>query len=92
MDEEQARTIGLRALGWLVAQEELLPVFLGATGCSLAEIRARAEEDEFLGSVLDFLLMDDAWIVQMGADLDLPPQLPARARMALPGGRPRAWT
>ena len=92
MDREQARILGLKALGWLVSQEELLPVFLGATGCSLHELKARAEDDEFLGAVLDFLLMDDAWILQLGADLALPPELPARARMALPGGIQRAWT
>ena len=40
---EAAETLSLRALAWLVGQEDLLPVFLGATGASEADLRARLE-------------------------------------------------
>ena len=32
MSPEQAQTIALQALGWLVANDDLCPIFLGSTG------------------------------------------------------------
>lgn len=92
MRQESAEATALQALGWLAAQDELFPVFLGATGASLAETRARAADPEFLSSVLDFLLMDDAWVVACSDALDLPYEALMRARQALPGGALPNWT
>ena len=60
---DAAETLALQALGWLLSNEDLLPVFLGATGVNESDLRERASDPEFLGSVLDFLMMDDAWAV-----------------------------
>ncbi|WP_233193083.1 DUF3572 domain-containing protein [Acidimangrovimonas sediminis] len=92
MTRDMAETIGLRALGWLAGEEELLPVFLGATGADMAELRTRAADPGFLGAVLDFLLMDDAWIVRFCDAQDLAYEVPRAARGALPGGEDRHWT
>jgi hypothetical protein len=92
MQQDSAETIALQALGWLAANEELLPVFLGATGASEADLRARATEPEFLGSVLDFLMMDDAWVVAFCEGQGLPFDRPMMARAALPGGSQVNWT
>lgn len=92
MQQDSAETIALQALGWLAANEELLPVFLGATGASEADLRARATDPEFLGSVLDFLMMDDAWVVAFCEGQDLAFDIPMRARAALPGGAQVNWT
>ena len=89
---EAAETLSLRALAWLVGQEDLLPVFLGATGASEADLRARAQEPEFLGSVLDFLAMDDAWVVQFCDAAGLPYDRVMLARAALPGCAQVHWT
>lgn len=61
---EAAETLALQALAWLVGEEDLVGVFLGSTGTTESELRARAGDPEFLGSVLDFLLMDDAWVIR----------------------------
>ena len=92
MSQESAETLALSALGWLAGNDELLPVFMGSTGTSEADMRERAADAEFLGSVLDFLLMDDAWVIAVcdahGWDYtDL-----AAARGALPGGEQVNWT
>ena len=87
-----AETVALQALGWLAAQEDLWGVFLGATGASAAEARARAEDPEFLASVLDFVLLDDAWVCTFAEASGLPPQDVAPARAALPGGGLPHWT
>ena len=89
---EMAETVGLRALGWLAGHEELLPVFLGASGADLESLRAGAGDPAFLGSVLDFILMDDAWIVEFCDAAGLAYEAPREARHALPGGQERHWT
>lgn len=90
--QESAETLALRALGWLAGNEEILPVFLGATGASLADLARGAARPDFLGSVLDFLLMDDAWIVAFCDAEGLPYDAPLAARAALPGGASTHWT
>jgi len=91
-ERENAETVALQALGWLAAHEDLLPVFLGASGASLSELRGRAADPEFLGAVLDFLLMDDAWVKEFCTNAGLPFSRPAEARAALPGGAQMHWT
>lgn len=87
-----AETVALQALGWLAGQEDLWGVFLGATGASPSGVRARAEDPEFLASVLDFVLMDDAWVCAFAEDTGLAPEDVAPARAALPGGGLPHWT
>jgi hypothetical protein len=89
---EGAETVALQALGWLVAQEDLLEAFLGASGSSPEDLRQRAGEPEFLGAVLDFLLTDDAWVMRFCTETGLAFDLPVRARAALPGGAQVHWT
>ncbi|NIZ59645.1 DUF3572 domain-containing protein [Sedimentitalea sp. CY04] len=87
-----AETLALQALAWLVGNEELLPVFLGASGASEADLRSRAADPEFLGSVLDFLTMDDAWVISFCDAQGLAYEAPMQARMSLPGGAQVNWT
>lgn len=92
MQRERAETIGLQALAWLAGNEELLPVFMGASGTSEDELKERAGDPEFLGFLLDFLLMDDAWVTGFCDALGLQYETPMQARQALPGGEPVHWT
>ena len=91
MTGEAAETIGLQALGWIAGNDELLPVFLGATGAGLAEVRTRAAEPEFLAAVLDFLMLDDAWVMGFCGAAGLPCDTPRAARAALPGAAVEDW-
>ena len=90
--QESAETLALQCLAWLAGNEELLPVFMGASGVSQEDLRKGAEDPVFLGSVLDFVMMDDAWVVEFCADHGLPNESLMRARMALPGGEQVNWT
>ena len=92
LTQQSAEILALEALSWLVGNDELLPVFLGSTGSSRDDIRARAKDTEFLASVLDFLLMDDAWILTFCKSIECAPEYPLRARAALPGGAAVNWT
>ena len=89
---DAAETLALQALAWLVGNDDLLPAFLNATGASEADLRARAGEAEFLGSVLDFLMMDDAWVVNFCDTAGIGYNLPMQARAVLPGGEAVNWT
>jgi hypothetical protein len=90
--QEYAEMIALQALGWLAGNEDLMPVFLGATGASVNDLATSARQPAFLGSVLDFLVMDDAWVVAFCDASNLPYEAPMQARAALPGGEQINWT
>ncbi len=87
-----AEDLALRALAWLAADQELCGVFMGATGATAGDLRQRAAEPEFLASVLDFLTMDDAWVVAFCDAHGVPYDAPMRARAVLPGGEAHHWT
>ncbi len=92
MRQEQAEMIAVRALGWLAGNDDLMPVFMGATGSSAEDIRAQASDPAYLISVLDFLAMDDAWIIAFCDSEGLAYDVPMQARQALPGGAQMHWT
>jgi len=92
MRQDFAQILALQALGWLVADEDLLERFMAATGAGASDLRARAGEAEFQIAVLDFLMQDDAWVVAFCDAHALPYTAPQTARFALPGGAPMHWT
>ena len=92
MSQESAEVVGLMALGWMAGNAELLPVFLGATGASEADVRAGASDLAFLGALLDFIMMDDAWVTAFCDAQGMAYEQPMYARMALPGGEQVHWT
>jgi hypothetical protein len=92
MMPERAETVALEALGWIAGNDDLLPVFLGASGASEADLRAGAGDPAFLGAVLEFLCMDDAWVIAFCDARGLAYTDPQAARQALPGGGEVHWT
>ncbi|GAA6161224.1 DUF3572 domain-containing protein [Ruegeria sp. HU-ET01832] len=89
---ESAETLALNVLAWLAGNEELLPVFLGSTGASAQDLRDRAVEPEFLGSILEFLMLDDSWVVEFCDANSVPYDLPGQARAVLSGAADMHWT
>jgi hypothetical protein len=90
--QENAEIIGLEALGWLVSNEELAPLFMSATGASLDDLRTGATDSAFLGAVLDFLMQDDRWVIQCCDAIGIAYTQPQIARQLLPGGQQVNWT
>ena len=88
---DAAETLALQALTWLVTNDELLPVFLGSTGADIGDLRARAGDTQFLASVLDFLTMDDAWVIAFCDEQGIAYDQPMQARAVLGGGEMH-WT
>jgi hypothetical protein len=92
MSPENAEIIALQALGWLASNEELCPTFLGATGGSTDEMRSRATDPAYQASVLEFITMDDAWVIEFCDSVGIGYDQPLRARYALPGAQEMSWT
>lgn len=92
MRQDIAQTVALRALGWIAADDEVFGAFLGASGASVAEVRAGASDPAFLASVLDFLLLRDEWVLGFAESAAISPDQPMLARMALGGGDMANWT
>lgn len=92
MNSERAEQIALLALTWLSTNEELLPLFLGASGADVTGLKAAADSPAFLASVLEFLTMDDAWVIAFCDANGLTYEDPLAARYALPGAQAVHWT
>lgn len=88
----EAEALALRVLEWLAGTEDLLGVFLGATGMSPEELVETASGPETLAAVVDFLLQDDRWVLECAEQLHVNPEEFARARRFLPGGDSPYWT
>ena len=89
---EAAETFGLKALGWLATNEELMPVFLGSSGAAVEDLKAQAGDPSFLASDLDFIMMDDAWVIAFCDAIGAQYQDPMLARQAMPGSEQHHWT
>ena len=85
MNEGQAETIALEALGFIASSPRHLERFIAQTGATQTNLREQAADPAFLGGVLDFVLSSPDLLEEFCASLDLPPETPAKARRALPG-------
>ncbi|MCZ4353722.1 DUF3572 domain-containing protein [Roseovarius aestuarii] len=90
--QNSGETIALRCLAWLIAHDELRDVFMGATGASEQDVRQGAQDPAFLGAVLDFVMMNDNWVLDFCGQAGLPGEALMQARQTLPGGQEAHWT
>ncbi|MCV6598116.1 MAG: DUF3572 domain-containing protein [Mangrovicoccus sp.] len=92
METERAETLALQVFDWILGSGDLADVFLGSSGAALEDLRENAAQPEFLAAVLDFVLMDDSWVLAAAEHLAIPPERLHNARAALPGGFLPNWT
>ena len=92
MDKEIAETRALEVLTWLLSEDDLIKVFMGATGASQNDLRSNTLSHEFLISIVDFVLMDDRWVISCGKFLNIDPSQIQLIRMSLDGGQEVNWT
>ena len=92
MTPEAAQVIAIQALGWLVGNDELLPVFMGSTGTSAEDLKARVEDTSLLVSVMDFILMEDQRVLDFCEVAGFDPHKLQYVRYTLPGGEMVYWT
>jgi len=63
MSPERAQILGLEALTWLVAEPGALGRFLAASGVCGADLRQAADSPELAIAILDFLLANEALLL-----------------------------
>lgn len=76
--------VALRAVAFVVADEDMLARFVALTGCGGDELRARLADPAFLGGVLDFVLADEATASAFADAEGLSPEALAAVRATLP--------
>ncbi len=89
---ETAEIVALRALAWLVADAELVGLFMGQTGADAADLRAAARSPGMLLEVLEFVMQGDERVLAFCRAAELPPEAPAAARARLAGRGGTHWT
>ncbi len=88
MNDAAAETLALQALTWLAADSDGFGRFLGESGVDPAMLQAGDLGPELLAGVLDHILADEARLLAFCAAVEIPANLPARARRHLPGANP----
>jgi len=90
MTRDEADTIALQALAFILAEEERADRFLAISGMDREELvrAARAGEPGLMGGVLDFLLDWEPDLADFCEMAGLAPEAPLRARRTLPGATP----
>ena len=92
MDKETAEIRALEVLTWVLMDDELIQTFMGATGASQEDFRTDNLSHEFLISILDFVLMDDSWVISCSKFLKTDPSQIQNIRVSLEGGQQVNWT
>ena len=88
MNSEEAERLAFKALAFLAADAERLGRFLGSTGLGPEELRDKADDPELLAGVLDYLLSNEAMVIEFCRALEVPPGMIGQARGQLPGYSP----
>ena len=92
MTPQEAEIYALKVTNWLISNQDLLDVFMRSTGVSEATIKSDFHDGVFLAAILDFLLLDDNWVIAACNAMQLEPDTMHTARLLLPGGERVNWT
>lgn len=92
MGRDEAETVALKALGWILDADDERSTFLSASGLGPDDLMRRAGEAELLLAVMDFLLAEDRRVIAFCDATGLRYEALAAVRQALPGGADPHWT
>ena len=76
----------------VLSEDDLIKVFMGITGASQDDLRSNTLNHEFLISILDFVLMDDSWVISCSKFMNIDPSQIQVIKMSLDGGQEVNWT
>lgn len=75
---EDAETLALRALGWVLCDDRRADRLLALTGLDAAELRQRADQPVILNAMIEFLRAHEPDLVTCAEALDVKPDRLAR--------------
>lgn len=84
---DEAEALAVAALSFLAEEPDRLGSFLAQTGLEPDGIRAAAGTPGFLPAILDYLIGDEALLLDFAAGQGIDPASIPAARSALPGAR-----
>ena len=87
-----AETLGAQAFSWVADDEDRLNAFMMMTGASPADVVRNIAQAAFLGTVLDYILTEDALVIAFCDARKFPYTAVMQARAVLPGGETWNWT
>ncbi|HEX5958258.1 MAG TPA: DUF3572 domain-containing protein [Hyphomicrobiaceae bacterium] len=87
MSQEQAETIGLKALKFLAEDGARLERFLALTGVGPADLKRSASSPSLLQAVLEHLLSDESLLLVFASESDVAPAEVEPASRVLAGAR-----
>ncbi|RIK93309.1 MAG: DUF3572 domain-containing protein [Proteobacteria bacterium] len=79
----EAETIAFQAVAFVAANEEAMAGLLRLTGASLADLKAAIERPEVLAAFLQFLLQNEARLIEFCQAAGLDPMAPSLALGAI---------
>jgi Protein of unknown function (DUF3572) len=68
LNQEEAETIALRALGFMAEDEDRIGAFMGETGISPDDLRDHAASPAILTAVLDYLSRDESLLLMFATN------------------------
>ena len=74
IDRQQAESIALRGLAFLLSEPRQVERFLAETGIAPDDIRANADSREVMEAALSVLIHDEALLLTFAANAGLQPQ------------------
>ncbi len=84
-DREQAATIALQALSFILADERLRARFIDLSGVTADDLRLRLADDSVLGEILGFLAGHEPDLIACAAALERPAEQLMNAAYVLQG-------
>ena len=92
MNQNRAEALALGALGWMAEDPEIMGQFLGWSGASVDDLRGIGASPGLMIAVIDFILLQDDWVIDASRQIDIPPEKFSSIKAALPGGAETHWT
>ena len=80
---EEAKNLALSAFSYIANDEEHLTRFMSLSGLTGATIRQAASAPGFLPGVLDYVVSDEALLVEVAKDLQIIPERVMEAHLVL---------
>ena len=85
VNSDGAESMGTGALTYLASDSERFSRFLNVTGAEIATLKESSQSVEILASVIDYMLHDEALLVEWCAADGIDPASVIVARRRLPG-------
>jgi hypothetical protein len=89
---KSAETLAAQAFSWVTGDADRLNAFMNMTGAAPADVVRNITQPAFLGTVLDYILTEDALVMAFCDSVALPYTAVMQARALLPGGETWNWT